>query len=149
MGVKINRGNRFERGISMEALQQLIKKFDWNIQCWDDRYGRGVWAVVAPNPNHTYGLREITDGPDIESEVLGDYLIEEGSWLPVVKGKNLTDILMNLNSKVEDLVENEVWRDSVYNAFQHILEKDYENYGLRIALDNNEPPLIRPAHLKK
>lgn len=45
----------------MDALTELITRNDWNLLCWEDRYGRGIWAIVAPHPNHTYKIREITD----------------------------------------------------------------------------------------
>lgn len=131
----------------MEALQKLIKNYDWNIQCWDDRYDRGLWAMIAPHPNHTYQVREITDGADIESMVLGDYFLDEGTWLPVTKGKNHSDILNKLNGKVELMIENDLWRDSVYDAFQKIVEEDYQNYGLKIAVENQEKCLLKPLGL--
>lgn len=57
-------------GYKMEAIQELILKYDWNLLCWEDRYSRGIWAIVAPDPNHTYEIREITDGEGILSTAL-------------------------------------------------------------------------------
>lgn len=53
----------------MDKIQELISKNDWVLQCWDDRYSRGIWAIVAPHVNHVYEMRQITDGGDIESGV--------------------------------------------------------------------------------
>lgn len=131
----------------MDAIQELISKYDWNLQCWDDRYSRGIWAIVAPHANHTYEMREITDGGDIESATLGDYFYDEGSWLPVANGNNLMDVLEKLNDKIKTLIENDIWRSSVYDAFQQIIEENDGNYGLRIAIDNKDKALLKPKEL--
>jgi len=126
----------------MDALQELISKHDWILQCWDDRYSRGIWAVVAPQVYHTYQMREITDGGDIESNALGDYFLNEGSWLPVVIGHNLTEIIEALNTKIKDFVEDSSWRNDVFEAFQRIIEVNDGRYGLQIAIDEQDKALI-------
>jgi len=131
-------------GYSMDAIQKLILQYDWNLQCWDDRYSRGIWAIVAPQANHTYEMREISDGGDIESMVLGEYFYNEGSWLPVAIGDNLMNVLAKLNEKIQPFIDNNVWRSRVYDAFQQIIEITDGNYGLRIAIDNKDKALLKP-----
>ncbi|MCP1161221.1 MULTISPECIES: hypothetical protein [Bacillus] len=114
----------------MDKLQALISQNDWVLQCWDDRYSRGIWAIIAPHTNHVYEIREITDGRDIESMEIGEYFHNEGSWLPVVIGENLAEVLIKLNEKVTSYAENNLWKNKVYDAFQRIIEVNDGNYGL-------------------
>ncbi|HFO0450184.1 hypothetical protein ACP2W5_23240 [Bacillus paranthracis] len=131
----------------MDALQELISKHNWNLQCWEDRYSRGIWAVVAPHPNHTYEVREITDGEGILSTELGFYFYNEGSWLPVANGDNLKDVLMKLDDKIKPMIDNTIWRRSVYDTFQHFLEENYSYYELEGALKNKVKVLLKPEGL--
>ncbi|PGL78061.1 hypothetical protein CN931_23905 [Bacillus sp. AFS054943] len=131
----------------MDALQELISRDDWNLQCWDDRYGRGIWAIVAPHPNHINKMREITDGEGMLSTELEFYFDNEGSWLPVANGKNLMDVLMKLDDKIKPTIDNAVWRRSVYDTFQHFLEEKYSNFGLEIAVKNKVKILLKPEEL--
>ncbi|KAA6447874.1 hypothetical protein DX932_32760 [Bacillus cereus] len=131
----------------MEALQELILKYDWNLLCWEDRYSRGIWAIVAPHPNHTYEIREITDGEGILSTALSFYFCNEGSWLPVATGSNLKDVLTNLDDKIKPMTSNGIWRSSVYDTFQHFLEEKYINFDLEIALKNKVKILLKPEEL--
>lgn len=131
----------------MEALQELILKYDWNLLCWEDRYSRGIWAIVAPHPNHMYEMREITDGEGISSTALGFYFCNEGSWLPAANGSNLKDVLTKLDDKIKPMIGNDIWRSSVYDTFQHFLEEKYSNFGLEIALKNKVKILLKPEEL--
>lgn len=125
----------------MEIIQDIISKHDWILQCWDDRYGRGIWVVIAPQINHTYELREIIDGGSIESTTLADYLHKKGKWLPVTNSEHLTEALAALNSKLKQM-NNDTWRTNVYNAFQTILEVNDGSYGLKTAINNKNKSLI-------
>lgn len=131
----------------MDAIQTLIAIYDWNFQCWQDRYGRGIWAVVAPLAIHTHEIREITDGGDIESMELGNYFSDEGAWLSVANGTELAEVIEQLNRHVKPFVENETWRARVSLAFERITELNDGNYGLRIAVQNKEATLLKPTHL--
>ncbi|EJR72750.1 hypothetical protein [Bacillus cereus] len=131
----------------MEALQELILKYDWNLLCWEDRYSRGIWAIVAPHPNHTYEIREITDGEGILSTALSFYFCNEGSWLPVANGSNLKGVLTKLDDKIKPMTGNEIWRSSVHDTFQHFLEEKYSNFELEIALKNKVKILLKPEDL--
>lgn len=128
----------------MEAIQTLISTYDWNFQCWKDRYGRGIWAVVAPLAYHTHEIREITDGGDIESMELGNYFSDEGAWLSVANGTELADVIEQLNWHVKPFVENEAWRTHIFLAFECIMLVNDGNYGLRIAVQNKEAALLKP-----
>lgn len=128
----------------MDKIHRLISKDDWVLQCWDDRYSRGTWAVVAPHVNHVYEMKEITDGGDIESIELGDYFFNEGSWLPVVNGSDLAEVLTKLNEKIASFTENSLWKNRVYDAFQRIIDVNDGNYGLKIALDEKDEALLNP-----
>ncbi|MBG9749658.1 hypothetical protein ABD81_10595 [Bacillus thuringiensis] len=131
----------------MEALQELIVKYDWNLLCWEDRFSRGIWAIVAPHPNHTYEIREITDGEGILSTALWFYFCNEGSWLPVANGSNVKDVLTKLDDKIKPMIGNNIWRESVNDTFQHFLEEKYSNFGLEIDLKNKVKILLKPEEL--
>ncbi|EOO22134.1 hypothetical protein P5815_30495 [Bacillus cereus] len=131
----------------MDALTELITRNDWNLLCWEDRYGRGIWAIVAPHPNHTYKIREITDEEGMLSTELGFYFHNEGSWLPVANGNNVKDVLMKLDAKIKLMIDNTIWRRSVNDTFQHFLEENYSNFGLEIALKNKVNILLKPEEL--
>lgn len=128
----------------MKSVQELITKHDWNLSCWDDRYGRGIWGIAAPHYAHSNELREITDGSDIESLELGFYLAGKGSWLPVVRGENLAEVMQALDAKASIYVNSDPLRNAAYKAFQHILEENYRSYGLAIAVENKEQVLLEP-----
>lgn len=128
----------------MDKIQELITKYNWVLQCWDDRYERGIWAIVAPHVNYVYEVFEITDGPDIPSITLGEYFHDEGSWLPVAKGSNLTDALTKLEEKIPNYFDNGSWQNSVDNAFLRIIEVNDGHYGLQIAIENKDKYLLKP-----
>jgi hypothetical protein len=128
----------------MNKIQELIAKYDWVLQCWNDRYGRGIWAVVAPHVNYVYEMRQIIDGGDIESLTLGDYFHNEGSWLPVSNGCNLSEVLTKLEEKISNYIDNSSWQKSVDNAFLRIIEINDGHYGLQIAIENKDKYLLKP-----
>lgn len=131
----------------MDAIQTLISTYDWNFECWKDRYGRGIWAVVAPLAIHTHEIREITDGGDIESMELGNYFSNEGAWLSVANGTELADIIKQLNQRVQPFVENETWRVRISLAFERITEVNDGDYGLRVAVQSKDAVLLEPLDL--
>ncbi|AFQ19943.1 hypothetical protein P9Y62_30830 [Bacillus thuringiensis] len=131
----------------MDAITELITRNDWNLLCWEDRYSRGIWAIVAPHPYHTYKIREITDGEGMLSTELGFYFHNEGSWLPVANGNNLKDVFTKLDDKIKPMIDNTIWRRSVYDTFQHFLEEKYSDFGLEIALKNKVKILLKPEEL--
>jgi len=131
----------------MDAIQTLISTYDWNFQCWQDRYGRGIWAVVAPLAIHTHEIQEITDGGDIESMELGNYFSNEGAWLSVVNGTELAGVIEQLNRDVKPFVGNETWRTRIYLAFERIMIVNDGNYGLRIAVQSKDDVLLEPVNL--
>lgn len=128
----------------MDKIQDLISTNDWVLQCWNDRYSRGIWAIVAPHINHVHEMENITDGGDMESFELGDYFYNEGSWLPVENGSNLAEVLTKLNEKVSPFTQNKLWKEKVYDAFQRIIEVNDGDYGLKIALDKKDESLLKP-----
>lgn len=128
----------------MDALQKLLSEYNWNLHCWDDRYGRGLWAIVGPNENQTQEIKNIIDGGDTESYLLTDYLHEEGNWLPVVKEKKLVDALTILNTKIEPFVDNDIWKIGVSDAFATVIDKNDGGYGLKIAIDQKTDKLFTP-----
>ena len=127
----------------MTNIHALLKNHDWVLQCWDDRYGRGIWVMVAPHVNQVYEVREVMDGSDIESAVLGDYFDEEGVWLPVTHGATLSEALALLDDKIQHVVANETWRMSVEEALACVLEVNDGNYGLKVALANQMRALFQ------
>lgn len=126
----------------MTNIDVLLTKYDWVLLSWDDRYGRGIWSMVAPNLNQAYDVREIMDGSDIESSVLGDYFNEEGAWMPVTHNETLSDALVFLDKKIQDVNESFEWRMLVSDAFGCVIEENDGDYGLKVAIDNHMEELF-------
>lgn len=122
----------------MKAIEKLVIKDGWTLKCWDDRYGRGIWAIISPAASFVDEFQDITWGADIESLELGFYFAKKGSWLPVVNGKELLEVLESLDEKIKPLVENDEWQKAVYNAFERIVEVNDGAYGLAAASRQEE-----------
>lgn len=106
----------------MEALDNLLKNKNWSLLFWDDRYQRGVWAVITPHINHAYEINQIAEGGDLESLGLNDYLCDEDAYLPLTYSNSLMEALTSLNEKVEQFQADADWETKVYNGFQAFLE---------------------------
>ncbi|HJV44374.1 MAG TPA: hypothetical protein VJ824_01480 [Bacillota bacterium] len=129
----------------MEALQTLIIKHSWDLHVWRERYGNGLYAMIAPPMGCVNEIPDISTGSDIEALELQFYLNDEGSWLPVVRGNNLEDVFKELEQKT--MVDNDTWKQAVYDAFECIFEESDHHYGLRVAIDNKVPALFKPSEL--
>ena len=108
----------------MNTVNELVLK-GWTLQCWNDRYSRGVWAVVAPNYFQTHDVQDVLDGSDAESLNLGAYIQEHKAFLPIANGVNLQGALIALENKLLHLVKQEDWMPRVFDAFERIRETDW------------------------
>lgn len=122
----------------MEKIQELVIKKSWILQCFDDRYNRGVWSVLVPHINAAYQLHELLDDGDNKSKFTSDYLLDRGAWLPTTLGHNLMSSLELLELKVGNFEQDPSWNDDVYNACQLIMECEFLT-----ALEREEPTLFR------
>lgn len=125
----------------MESLNKFIAEKDWHLHSWQSRYGSGVYVGLFPNIYHAEQIVEISTGGDIEAAHLDFYFLDEGNWVPVSKGENLTTAIKRLESI---LGFNEIWLKAVYECFEAIIEYSDNAYGLKVALDNKVPELFKP-----
>ena len=107
----------------MSVFNDLISA-GWTLQCWQDRYGKGVWAVMAPNYFQSHDIQDVLEGSDAESLNLGFYL-QEQERLPIVNRKDLDLALLALGSKLLKISDSEAWRKEVFDAFEKIRETDW------------------------
>lgn len=125
----------------MELIEYFIKE-DWYLQSWRARYGSETWIVIAPQAGYLDQIREISTGGDIEATNITSYINNEGSWLPAIQAKNLTEGLELLNNKMAKYIEITDWRESVFNAFERIIEVSDGWQGLSIAVDDEKDPIL-------
>ena len=128
----------------MDKIKQYIRDGSgkWIFQCWEDRYNRGIWAILAPHINHVYELYEILDGGDMESTELGFYLAGDGAWLPTALCEDIETAIDHVNRILMNFEYDSKWQDDVYEAFQTIIELKDE-LEFKAALERREPSLIR------
>jgi hypothetical protein len=93
-------------------------------------------------------IRDITDGADIEALELESYFNDQGSWLPVVTAKSVSEGLEMLDEKIKELEDNEDWKRSVADVFERITEVNDGSYGLSIAVNEKKENIFyKPAGL--
>lgn len=132
----------------MNYIQHLVTEQDWILRIWSKRYGNGMYAMLACTDGQAYSIPEITTSSDIPALGLDYFLKEEGGWLPITSGDNLTEIIDELNAKISKTYNDIEWQKSVNNAFNTILDVSDNDFGLRIAVDNHEPSLFDPLENK-
>lgn len=111
----------------MTPLDLLVTNHRWALQCWSDRDGRGVWALVGPVPDHLDLIRDVSDGDDNERVSLGEYFDDAGNWLPAVIGGTLEAAVAALNQKLAAVPEHELrrgskWSDAVFRGFERVTQ---------------------------
>lgn len=128
----------------LEAINALIEKEDWKMQCWRERYGsKGkFWAVVGPQEGVIDGIRDISTGPDIPSIELSSFFYRGGAWLPVANEDTFDKAVHALNEKLLPVYTSDHWQSAVYNAFGRILEVSDQSYGLARAVDKHDADLL-------
>lgn len=103
----------------MKYIYKLLDEHRWHLHVWDDRYSKGVWAMLAPSAIFCNEISEITDNEDYIDENTFAYFVEnEGAWLPVVLGNsNLNETLALLDKKVENLLKIKDFTYKVIDAY--------------------------------
>ncbi len=129
----------------MQELEKLVSENGWHLHFWESRYGKGVFGMVSLNPYYINEIYDISTGADIEAVEFEFYIQGAGSWLPIVKGESIKDVLDLLDKKV--VLNNIVWSHAVDQAYECIIEKNDGNYGLRVAIDERVSPLFKPTNL--
>ncbi|MGF6637264.1 hypothetical protein [Paraburkholderia sp. MM6662-R1] len=119
----------------MTPIDLLITKHGYALQCWYDRYGRGVWALIGPVSAHLDVIRDTTEGGDAESVSIGEYFGDAGAWLPVVTASTWTAAIQALDQKLSGVPEDQLgrdteWGDAVFRAFERVVEIGPGNLGL-------------------
>lgn len=128
----------------MYTINKLIDEESWVLLSFRERYGNGVWVAIGPVINHLYELQQIKDGGDIQSICLGDYLENEGSWLPTALALDYYSAVDALEEKIKTFAHSDTWRSAVGDAFLTIYEEDDGSYGLKHAVEAKNPALLTP-----
>lgn len=103
----------------MKYIYTLLNDHRWHLHIWDDRYSKGLWAMLAPTAILCDKISETTESEDVCDETTVAYLVKnEGSWLPIVYGSSdLNETLMLLDKKVEKLLSIEDFKYKVIDAY--------------------------------
>ncbi|MEK5400118.1 hypothetical protein [Paenibacillus sp. FSL K6-2859] len=119
--------------MTLNTIDKLVSNEGWNIQSWRFRYGTELWVIASPLAEQLDQIREITEGADIEAIELASYFNNEGSWLPVVSAKNISEGLEMLEQKIKVFENIEEWKQKVVGTFSRIIEVNDGGYGFSIA----------------
>ena len=109
----------------MSIFDNLVSA-GWTLECWQDRYGKGVWAVMASNYFQSHDIQDVLEGSDAENLNLSFYL-QGQEFLPIVVRKDLDLALLALGSKLLKYSDSEAWRQEVFDVFEKIRETDWSS----------------------
>jgi hypothetical protein len=106
-----------------DRINTLVSKRGFTFKAWDDRYGKGIWAVCTPLPNHGDEICEASADGDLDMISATEYVLST-EWLPIVTGKSLADALTELEERLgrfsaQSLAEGSSWSAAVCDALEH------------------------------
>lgn len=116
-------------------IDSLITNHDFNFGAWNDRYGKGIWACLAPNEYLLNDVKESTSDSDLDMIPATNYFMFT-DWLPLVTGKTFVEALSNLEAllatlPVDQLSRSSIWFNAVYSALDHLsdVRRQSNEYG--------------------
>lgn len=83
----------------MQSISKLVEMYDWTFQVCQQRYGKGIWAIIGQQSEALNNIKDIITGTYIEALELEDYFRNEGSWLPAAYGNTVIESIDNLEKK--------------------------------------------------
>lgn len=109
-----------------ERINLLITTHGFGLQSWDDRYGKGIWACLAPNVFLLDEIKKYTEDGDTDMINASDY-IETTNWLPFVTGGNFIKALNTLEEFLATLPQeilsyDSVWSFSINQSLENLIE---------------------------
>ncbi|CAN7630630.1 hypothetical protein [Massilia sp. LjRoot122] len=118
-----------------ERINDLVTNRSFVFQSWDDRYGKGVWAGLAPAEHQLDDVRDSTSAGDSDMISAVEY-ISGTEWLPLVTGHDFMSALTILEQRLmtipADLLQRgSHWSNAVSNAFEHLrdVQREHIAYG--------------------
>lgn len=105
-------------------IERLVSEGGFGLRCWDDNYGQGVWACLAPTSSDLQELEDATNDGDIEAMEAKNF-IKPAAWLPFVTGNGVLDAMAQLEKRLETLPEylmrqDSHWSFAVTEALEHM-----------------------------
>ncbi|CAJ6620674.1 Uncharacterised protein [Burkholderia pseudomallei] len=106
-----------------ERINTLVKRMGFSVKLWNDRYGKGVWAVCTPLAYHAVEICEASSDGDMEMIPAAEYVLST-DWLPVVASRSVVDAMSALEARLGQfteaaLEEQSCWREAVWDALEH------------------------------
>ncbi|PEH40610.1 hypothetical protein CRM94_16550 [Burkholderia gladioli] len=107
-----------------DRINELVAKQGFTLKAWDDRYGKGVWAVCTPLPYHGEEICEASSDGDLDMIAATEYVLST-KWLPVVTARSIFEALGELEGllgtfSADALSERaSLWRQAVWDALEH------------------------------
>lgn len=106
-----------------DRINTLISKRGFTLKSWNDRYGKGIWAVCTPLPYQADEICESSSDGDMDMIAATEYVLFT-DWLPITTGNNLIEALTNLEERLSrftdsDLSEGSRWSAAVWDALEH------------------------------
>ncbi|KVD94629.1 hypothetical protein WS63_02985 [Burkholderia stagnalis] len=106
-----------------DRINALVRKRGFTLKAWDDRYGKGIWAICTPLPYHGDEICEASSDGDLDMIPATEYILST-EWLPIAMGRNLVEALTELEARLARfsdaaLSKESNWSVAVWDALEH------------------------------
>ncbi|MBN3814089.1 hypothetical protein [Paraburkholderia sp. Ac-20347] len=106
-----------------DRINTLVKKRGFTLKVWNDRYGKGIWAVCTPLSYHGDEICEGSSDGDLDMIDATEYVLST-KWLPIVTGRSIFEALTELEDLLgtftaEALADESCWSKAVWDALEH------------------------------
>ncbi|MFK4706070.1 hypothetical protein ABIC83_002909 [Roseateles asaccharophilus] len=110
--------------MNLPLVSLLVEKQNFQLLCWDDNYGKGIWAVCMPWLRQAQDVNDAAEAGDSEMIPATEYL-QECEWLPAVTGETLLAALQRLEDRLASIGEAQMhrqsdWTSAVCAAMEHM-----------------------------
>ena len=142
--------------MTFKRIDKLVTQEDFSLQCWSDRYSKGVWAALGTHDSEVDWVRDLSSAGDLDMMPAMDYVFS-ANWLPYVTGRTLTEALTNLEARLAELPEGQLsrqskWAGLVCEAIRDLGEayRQCNDYGdLQTRIPPDLPASFAEASLKQ
>lgn len=121
--------------VGFERINTLVSKRGFTLKVWQDRYGKGIWAVCTPLPYHGEEICEASSDGDLDMIPAMEYVLST-DWLPIVTGSDLAKALSALEERLgafsdAAFAEGSCWSKAVWDALEHFrdVRRSGSNFG--------------------
>lgn len=107
-------------------IDALVTKHGFALESWDDRYSKGVWAVLSPSEDLTGDIMAASSDGDLDMIPATGYVLGT-DWLPVVTGESFVQALNLLEARLATLPPEMIgrgtdWSNAVLDALSNLRE---------------------------